>query len=148
MSEFLSELEVTPLPDGSNWRVNREFQYQSDLAGLITVPARFVTDFASIPKVLQNILPAWQTYGAASIIHDFMYWKNVNKAAADQVLLEAMELLGVDDDVADKIYRAVVLFGHAAWERNAELRANGYSRMAGAGSNFPYAAIPDLPEEP
>ena len=146
MSEFLSELSVTPFTDGRNWRINADLIYDSDIAGRITVPARFATDFASIPQALWAILPPWGTYGSASVVHDFLYWQHVDKAKADDVLREAMELLGVDDDVVTKIYGAVVMFGQGAWDKNAKLRANRYTRMASAGSQPPYAALPDLPE--
>lgn len=145
MSRFLDVLEVSPLPDGEQWRINAHFRYQSDIAGLIVVQRRFVTDFTSIPRVIQNIYPPWGLYGSAAIVHDMLYWKNSSKEQADSVLREAMAVLGVPQDTITKIYAAVHMLGQTAWDRNAELRKNGYTRMAGTGSNPPYADIPDLP---
>lgn len=147
MSEFKTMMVVAPLPDGVQWALQVPLKYQSDLAGLIIVPWRFISDFASIPKVLWAILPPWSRYGPAAVVHDWLYWSGVPRAMCDSVLREAMILLGVDKATVDQIYGAVSAFGQSAWERNAALKASGYSRMAGNGSNPPYAAIPDLPGE-
>ncbi len=146
MSEFRTMLVVAPMPDGIQWALQAPLEYQSDLLGIVIVPSRFISDFASIPKVLWNILPPWSRYGAAACLHDFLYWNQIaSRAIADGVLREAMTLLGVDTATVNQIYGAVSAFGQGAWDRNAQLRASGYTRTAGAGSQPPYASLPDLP---
>lgn len=146
MSEFRTMMVVAPLPDGVQWALQAPLQYRSDVASeTIIVPAGFVTDFASIPKVFWNVLPPWSRYGPAAVVHDYAYWTGITRGTADNILREAMTLLGVDSATVNQIYNAVSAFGQGAYDRNAELRASGYTRMAGAGSQPPYASIPDLP---
>jgi Protein of unknown function (DUF1353) len=57
--------------DGENWRIAREYVYRGPQT--VIVPVGFITDFASIPKVLRNILPATGPYGPAAVLHDYMY---------------------------------------------------------------------------
>ena len=106
MSSFTEELEVTPLSNSKDWKLLKPFDYhvgslESDQ--VVTVPAGFVTDFASIPGLLIAILgllgiaaghywgiiwllllgilavlaaaslPRWGKYGKAAIIHDWLY---------------------------------------------------------------------------
>jgi len=42
---------VTPLDDGVNWRLEHDLIYQDSNGTIITVPAGFITDFASIPAL-------------------------------------------------------------------------------------------------
>ena len=49
--KFLTEIHVTPLPDGINWRLSHELRYQDSDGQIYEVPAGFVTDFASIPPL-------------------------------------------------------------------------------------------------
>jgi hypothetical protein len=143
LGRFLDELEVTPMPDGINWRINADFRYSSELLGrTITVPKRFITDFASIPQALWNVLPAWQRYGAAAVIHDFLYFAQpCARDDADLTLREAMQTLAVDDETIARIYEGVHLFGASAWEHNRALSQAGFSRMASLQPNPPYAAV-------
>ncbi len=148
MSEFYTTLEVTPLSDGENWRINAPFRYESDLIGVIEVPfdvekqEGFITDFASVPNIVRNLLPVWNRYGPAAVVHDWLYWNQATKREdADSVLLEAMHLLGVDKAEAKIIYDGVRIGGQIAWNRNAQLKKNGYTRMASAKSNPPYAQV-------
>lgn len=121
MSNFLDELDVTPLPDGVLWRLNKNFRYQSGTYGaLITVPAGFVTDFASTPREVWMVYPPWGKYGPAAILHDWFYRiQFATREMADDVLREAMILLGCDELTVHNIYGAVRLFGRWAWSENA-----------------------------
>ena len=59
----------------------------------ITVPAGFVTDFASIPRLLWRLLPPTGRYTRASVVHDLLYRTPglCTRAQADAVLYEAMK---------------------------------------------------------
>jgi hypothetical protein len=84
--------------------------YPSD--EVIRVPAGFVTDLASVPRVLWSILPPHGRYAKAAIVHDYLYVHAIrNKAYADKVFLEAMEVLGVPTLKRKAMYLAVRLFG-------------------------------------
>lgn len=114
MSRFLNKLELEYI-DGHNWRVTRNFAYESSsLKRTITVPAGFVTDFASIPRFLWSILPPTGGYGEAACIHDECYRTphlGITRAQADKVLLEAMEVLGVGRMTRWTIYAGVRVGG-------------------------------------
>ena len=99
MSSFTDPLQVE-IAEGS-WRTCRELVYWTDLLGdervTITVPNRFKTDFASIPRIFWIILaPHDPQYVAASVVHD---WLCVNHRVygydkADAIFYEAMTVLG------------------------------------------------------
>lgn len=142
MRQFLDQLVVTPLADGVQWALQSRFRfYARTLDRVIEVPARFITDFASVPRIVWAMYPPWSRYSAGAIVHDLMYWEQSStRAEADAVLREAMDVLGVDPDTTQVIYNAVHTFGHHAWNRNAELKASGYTKMASADANPPYAS--------
>lgn len=50
-ARFITKLEVTPLPDGINWRLAHDLKFIDARGDLHKVPAGFVTDFASIPDL-------------------------------------------------------------------------------------------------
>jgi len=142
VSGFLTATGYTPLADGANHRVDKPYNYASDfLRAIVRVPPGFITDFASVPKLLRSALPVWNVYGPAAVIHDFLYWsQTTTREEADAVLLEAMRVLGVPEATAQLIYDGVRLGGQIAWDNNAELKASGYTRMASLQDLPPYAS--------
>ncbi|MEY4386602.1 MAG: hypothetical protein RLY20_1885 [Verrucomicrobiota bacterium] len=120
MSSFTTPLLIEFL-DGRNYRLLAGFDYLTDIAqlGCIHVPAGFLTDFASIPRGLWNLLPPTGKYGKAAVIHDYLYrcCPHLDRKVCDQVLLEAMEVLGVSWLTRKLIYRAVRVFGGFARKR-------------------------------
>ena len=123
MSAFTTPLELEYL-DGRFWRLTSEFDFASDtLERIIRVPVDFVTDFASIPRVLWNVLPPTGTYGKAAVIHDMLYQHpecltpTVTRMQADGTLLEAMIALHTDWLTALLIYAGVRLGGWVPWAR-------------------------------
>lgn len=99
--KFLDPLVVT-FDDGRCWTVQAPFDYAvgaPDGSTVVHIPAGFVTDFASIPKVFWNILPPTGWYGKAAVVHDFLYqFANINGAPisrkyADDTLAECMRVL-------------------------------------------------------
>jgi hypothetical protein len=88
------------------------------LGRIITVPAGFKTDLASIPRVLWNVLPPVGSYDAAAVVHDYLYQHNgVTRRQADDILHEAMGVLGVSSAVREAIYLGVRLGGWVTWRR-------------------------------
>lgn len=102
----------------------------------ILVPAGFRTDFASIPKMFQNILSPYGPYAKAAVVHDFLYNEGyVNmvdmeegteihhtptRKEADDTLEEAMEVLGVNWMTRQTIYWAVRLGGGSSFHQEAK----------------------------
>jgi hypothetical protein len=144
MSKFTQALIVTPLDDGQNWVVLGEFGYdvgEEDSGDTIMVERGFVTDFASIPRLLWVIFPKWGKYGNAAVIHDWLYWVQTrSRKESDAIMLEAMGILRVSKITRHLIYRAVRVFGWWAWYRNGWDREKGVERVLQehAGIKFSY----------
>lgn len=114
-SSFLDPLDLQYL-DGRIWRLITPFDYDSTIAGLISVPVGFVTDFASVPRFFWRVLPPTGRYGKAAVVHDYLYGSHlVAKPVADRVFLEAMTRLGVNRFTRSIMYWAVRLFGGTAY---------------------------------
>lgn len=78
------------------YRLMSDFTYTSQKYGIITVPAGFETDFASVPRIFQLFVPVDGRYLEATIIHDYMYENALRtKQEADAILAEGMMVLGV-----------------------------------------------------
>lgn len=127
MSNFQTHLELEYI-DGRMWRVTRNFEYDVNLGpniqGTIIVPEGFTTDFASIPRILWNILPATGKYGEAAVVHDYLYvcgghvpqWQyTFTKKDADRIFLQAMTLLEVPAWQRYPMYQAVRWFGRGSF---------------------------------
>jgi len=114
MSEFTSPLILMMLPH-RQWSVHESFEYHVGQLGsgiVIRVPKGFQTDLASIPRIVWPILPPHGYYGKAAVIHDYCYDHAIeSKRWADDVLLEAMDVLGIPRWKKIVIYWAVRLFG-------------------------------------
>jgi hypothetical protein len=134
MSRFTEVLLVSPCPDGRTWVTKRQFGYDIGAEGSgnsIEVPTEFMTDFASVPRLLWVFLPQWGKYGNAAVIHDYCYWTQTrSRKESDQIFREAMGVLGVSSFTKFVMYWAVRLFGHCAWLGNQKMRAKSLNRFA------------------
>ena len=114
--KFLGKLTVEASDDQRTAILVRPLVYRSDILGLVTVPAGFETDFASVPRLFWNIVPPLGRYGEPAIVHDYLYrTQTVDRLTADRVFLEAMEARGCHWITRRTLYRAVRLFGWLAW---------------------------------
>jgi hypothetical protein len=96
----------------------------------VTVPAGFVTDFASIPRIFWSLLRPDGQYTYPAIVHDYLYWtQNSSKQSADSIFKFGMEDLGIGAITTAVMYYAVDTFGQSAWQENARLRAAGEQRI-------------------
>ena len=131
MSSFTSPLIVSPMPDGKYFKLMRRFTYRIGKRysrQMISVPAGFPTDFASIPKFLLWLLPWWAKINKPSIIHDWLYLvkkimgKPITRKQADDTWLEAMlldfRLHRSGKFVAYLCYYAVRAFAWLAWRQH------------------------------
>jgi hypothetical protein len=134
MNQFLNTLTVSPYPDGVTWYLDGPLSY-SGSAGIVIVPDGFETDFASVPAIVTNIFPRWGDYGLASIVHDWLYWNQAqSRQVADNTFLEAMTALNVSAWKRQTLYRSVRMFGQSAWDDNARIGADGFSRVRTPGT--------------
>jgi hypothetical protein len=120
MSEFLSgDLDADLIKESPpTWRLNAPFVYQSDVAGqTFTVPAGFVTDLASVPRLPLVYLLAGGTANEASVVHDWLYSTHVvPRSVADAVLREASAVSGVPAWRRTLMWAAVRAFGGSHWD--------------------------------
>lgn len=99
-------------------------------------PTGGTTDGLSVPPCLRNILPAsGDDSWLAGVIHDSYYRRQIQRwdvgtqsfianpnptqLEADNLILEAMTAQGVGTIRRQIIYRALRMFGSAAWNRDA-----------------------------
>lgn len=103
--------------DGRNWRVVHSIAYHTNVNS-VTVPAGFITDLASVPRIFWAVFPPFGKYTRAATLHDWLYRSSVtSRAVADAIFLEAMEADGVSFATRAILYSAVRLFGWAAFKR-------------------------------
>ena len=81
LSRFVEAIWFLTAPIG--WRPNPG---QEKLLGAFEIPAGFVTDLASIPRVFWQVLPRDGEYAYAAIIHDYLYWTHIcDRSTADEI---------------------------------------------------------------
>lgn len=104
---------VTPI-SSTEWKLMESLQYTVFKKSFI-VPAGFITDFASVPRIFWSRYAAWDIhYGPPAILHDFLYQGQVvPRKEADEMFLELMRLAGVSLWTRYRFYFAVRMFG--AW---------------------------------
>lgn len=119
MSLFRSELLLRDNTDGKHFTLIGPLHYSSDLLTRdVYVPGGFITDFASIPRGLWNVLPKIGKYDRAAVIHDFLYVTDgMTRRLADAVLWEACAVCGVSLWQQRVIYWGVRLGGWRTWNR-------------------------------
>lgn len=132
---LLDDKEHGAVRDGrSLWGVHDGLTYRTSIGGeaTITVQPGFVTDLASIPRLVWTIYPPDGPWVKAAIIHDYLYgtsgtgvWKNhpssisratpYTRAEADDILREAMANRGVGLATRNVIWSAVRVGGAGGW---------------------------------
>jgi len=142
VSRFTAHLDVRLLQDDNGrpilrdgrpqWIVQAALRYHvgaEDSAEVIAVPAGFVSDFASIPRLLWRFEPPGGVALKASVIHDYLYaMKGVvmeppdrllkyTRADADAIFSEAMAALGVPAFKRAVMFAGVRLGGAGGWGR-------------------------------
>lgn len=135
MAKFLDSLSVTEISD-KVWAIaDHPFRYQSDIAGLITVPVGFWTDFASVPRWLPLIyaLIGDEAHEAACT-HDWLYYSAfTTREIADKVLREAILVCGMPPWKADMFYAGVRVGGWKSWNDH---RAKGHPQSGKFSDSF------------
>lgn len=85
------------------------------------VPKGFKTDFASIPKILRNIIAPTGKWTNASILHDYLYTKGyelgVSRKQADKIFYNAMIDSFVANITANIMWFCVRVFARSHYAR-------------------------------
>ena len=96
----------------------------------IVVPAGFVTEFASIPRVLWSELSPVGEHRLAAIVHDYLYWfQPCEREETDNLLMIAMSQAGVSDLRRGAVYAGVRIGSADAWNANRVARDRGDLRI-------------------
>ena len=107
------------------WRLYEPLSYRAHDGRSWIIPKGFLTDFGSVPAVVDWIIPAIETVAdPAYILHDYHYAQHragkdetVSRRDADEILRAALLVCGVGRVKAGTIYWAVRAGGSMAWER-------------------------------
>lgn len=88
---------------------------------VVTIPAGFETDFASIPRLFWVIYPAqWKPYRDASLVHDYLYMTpdtGVTRAFADYEFRVRLIRSGAWLSTAWLFWAMVRIFGSTNWKK-------------------------------
>lgn len=101
------------------WKVVQPLLYWSEIAGLITVPSGFETDFASVPRLPLMFLFFGDRIHAAAVVHDWLCHHHYNKRLmtwrqAAIIFNEAMAAQGAPLWQRWPMTTAVLLYGRSS----------------------------------
>lgn len=117
MSDYLQPI-LMPLSD-TDWVLHEDYYVKSKHFSFV-IPKGFVTDLASVPKVLWNLYPPFGLYTGAAVAHDYLYRTTkmkVTREQADELFKEQMLLAGVRSTQAQLMYLTVSAFGWTAFQK-------------------------------
>lgn len=119
-----TELILTPLKDGERFKVLEDWITEIDNEFYVIVKKDFVTDFASIPKILNSVIgDSIGLYTEAAIIHDYIYQNRImylkyddteihlSRKECDKIFYRKMLSSGVGKFKAKTMWLAVRAFG-------------------------------------
>ena len=117
MSSFTQPLILVPKIEYQCWATTQPLTYEIGVKGSelqINVPSGFLTDLATIPRLLWPLFPPHHPrLAAAAVLHDYLYTqKGFTRVVADAIFYEAMRVLNVPRPRAILMYLAVRLFNH------------------------------------
>lgn len=102
---------LLPLPKGK-WLLLEDWHYTALDGERHTVPAGFVTDLDSVPRIPVVYALYKGRIRAGAVLHDWKYRNGYPRDKADRLLIEVGELLdGVEREYLDAIYTGVRAFG-------------------------------------
>ena len=126
LSAIVLEIPTARRPD---WVVARKAVYVGSLGDRFEIPAGFLTDLASVPRIAWPLLPPFGAYVAAAILHDYLYrfapsvaagrWpeRRLFRWEADGIFRRAMREDGVSWPVRRAMFYGVRCGGGCAWRR-------------------------------
>ena len=125
--KFLDPLVSEAVPP-DNWKLTVRFAYRTLVTGkplVITVPAGFENDLASIPSLLTWAIPVNGKHRWAAVIHDWLYFnkgilgerQQFTRKECDLIFLEGMKVMGVSWWKRSSMYRGVRAGGWVAWKK-------------------------------
>lgn len=119
---FTSELVIKRnISEKNSYELAAPLIWQDSL-GVIVVPAGFVYDGASVPRVLSSIVPRFGgRYDRATALHDYLYTSGfLSRKDSDKVFYEALRSDKVRWVQARILYYAVRLFGKKHYKNGVD----------------------------
>lgn len=139
MSSFTRSLVLEDTGDGRHWSLFAAIRYEIGKEGsghYVDIPAGFITDLASVPRVLHSLVPPTGRGNASSVLHDYLYQhpyfyyrlpgsrvanlSMLDRLACDQIFYEALRVQGAGWLRAQAMYRGVRIGGWRPWRRYRE----------------------------
>lgn len=109
--EFLTNLDVRRLWKGCDWKLLAPFVALID-GERLEVPAGFVTDFASVPRLPLAFLLAGDTGHRAATLHDWLYsTMHFPREKCDEIFRAALEAEGIGAFTRSLMHAGVRLGG-------------------------------------
>lgn len=101
---FDSELSITGGPTTTSWALTAPLVWTGSRGDTFTVPAGFVTDFATVPRFLHWLVLPYGAYTRAAVLHDYLLQVVADYMVVDRIMLntDPAELTSRD---ADGIFR-------------------------------------------
>lgn len=112
------------------WSLYTDYTYKTlvlnqEFYTRITAPTGFINDLASIPRVLQSLIPKVGKHRGAAVIHDWLYYRRgeiheglkITRKQCDLIFLEAMKTADVWWLRRQAMYRAVRAGGWVFWNK-------------------------------
>ena len=124
MQQFIGKINLQEY-DNSRWSLLSDFSYENNKY-IITCGTNFITDGASIPKVMWSIIgsPMERDLLKPAIIHDGLYTiMSLDRHECDDLLKEMLLFNKVPEEKIFAIYEAVHLFGGTHWEKDSSDQA-------------------------
>jgi len=117
----IPEIDVEVLyisPDDKHyWKLKNPVEVTLSNGDLIAIPKDFVTDFASVPRLLWSFIPPRGDHDLAALIHDYLYKVcYLNRLFADLEFLYWLLKTGNKRKKAMAMYRAVRIWGGKWWK--------------------------------
>ena len=121
------DAEASKILGADHWRVITPFRYylgDKYSEQWVTVPAGYLTDGASVPQLLWNLIPPWGSYGQAAVVHDLL--------CEYLAIVVAGELVTITRERCDEIFcESMVVLGVPGWKRWAIYQGvNAYRMLA------------------
>jgi hypothetical protein len=115
---FHTKLIVSQIGRERLWLTEAPFVVESAYAGLIEIPAGFLFDGNSVPRLTWSISPP-SDYLASACVHDYLYRYFNDRKLADVVYRELLGAQGMGKAQRNLRYLMLRLFGGHAFRKHA-----------------------------
>lgn len=98
-------------PRGNKWEVDEE--YRTEVLGeTIVIPQGFVSDLASVPRILWLFISPFGRYTEASVVHDYLYLESdLPRKKCDEIFYVLMLRNRTNPLTARVFYKTVRFLG-------------------------------------